>query len=68
LYHSEYYFRSFARCKSCYWNATILAKVESFECPLCPGKEVELMPLNLNEKYEYSIEANKGLEIKFSRF
>ena len=61
---------SFALCKSCYWTATIFTnftKIEKYECPLCPGKNVELMPLNLDEKYELSFDPNKGLEITFSR-
>ena len=60
--------RSFALCQSCFWTATLLTSTESYECPLCPSKNVELIPLNLNEKYEYQLELNKGLEIKFSRF
>jgi hypothetical protein len=39
--------------------------MESYECPVCPGVNVELMPLNLDERYEYQVEPNKGLEIKF---
>lgn len=58
--------RFFAFCRSCYWTATILSNIESYECPLCPGEQVDLMPLNLNEKYEYDLEPSKGLEIKFS--
>jgi hypothetical protein len=66
-------YRSFAFCRSCYWTATIFTKIESYECPVCPGENVELMPLNLNEKYEYEkyeyqLEPNKGLEITFARF
>ena len=60
--------RSFAFCRSCYWTATLLSNMESYECPLCPGQMVDLMPLNLNEKYEYNLEPNKGLEVKFSRY
>jgi hypothetical protein len=37
----------------------------NIECPLYPGENVELMLLNLDEKYEYHLEPNKGLEIKF---
>ena len=59
--------RFFAPCQSCFWAATLLTSTESYECPLCPEKNVELIPLNLNEKYEYKLESNKGLEIKFSR-
>jgi hypothetical protein len=40
--------------------------IESYECPVCRGENVELIPLNLSEKYEYQLEPNKGLEIKFS--
>lgn len=57
---------SFAFCQSCHWTATIFSFVENFECPFCPGNNVELTPLSLNEKYEYSIESDKGLEVKFS--
>jgi hypothetical protein len=62
----DYENRSFALCESCYWTATIFTKTESYECPLCRGENVELIPLRLDEKYEYQLEPNKGLEIKFS--
>jgi hypothetical protein len=66
---SDYNYRFFAYCSSCYWTATIFSNIESYECPFCPGEKVELMPLNLNEKYEYQLEPNKGLEIKiWTRF
>lgn len=57
--------RIFALCEKCYWIATILKKVESFQCPVCRGDEVALIPL-CNEKYEYSLEPGQGLQIKFS--
>jgi hypothetical protein len=68
MYHKvyDYDYRLFAFCQSCYWTATLFAKVESYECPFCPGKNVELTPLDMNEEYEYQLEPNKGLEIKFS--
>jgi hypothetical protein len=61
----EYDNRSFALCQSCYWTVTIFTKIESFECSVCRGENVELLPLNLNEKYEFQLEPNTGLEIKF---
>ena len=33
---------------------------------LASCENVELIPLNLDEKYEYHIDQNKGLEVKFS--
>jgi len=60
--------RYFALCQSCNWAATIFARIENYECPYCPGKNVELIPLNLDEKYVYSLESDKVLEIKFSKF
>jgi len=62
----DYNYRSFAFCQSFYWTATILTILDSYECPFCPGKNVELIPLNWDEKYEYTLESNKGLEVKFS--
>jgi hypothetical protein len=58
--------RSLALCESCYWTATIFTRIESYNCPVCRGENVELIPLNLDEKYEYQLEPDKGLEIKFS--
>jgi hypothetical protein len=62
----DYDNRSFALCQSCYWTATIFTKIESYECPVCRDENVELIPLNLDEKYEFKLDSNKGLEIKFS--
>jgi len=28
----------------------LFLKIESYECPVCRGENVELIPLNLNEK------------------
>lgn len=60
--------RSFALCHSCNWAATIFAKIENYECPFCPAEIAELIPLNSDEKYEYILESDKGLVIKFSKF
>ena len=62
---NDYNFSSFAFCRSCYWTATIFTNMESYECPVCRDQNVDLIPLNLDEKYEYQVEPNKGLEIKF---
>jgi len=53
-------YRFFAICQTCFWTATILGRTESYECPLCPGKKVDLIALNLDEKYEYQLESKKG--------
>jgi predicted RNA-binding Zn-ribbon protein involved in translation (DUF1610 family) len=58
--------RIFALCEKCYWTATISKKVESFQCPVCLGEEVALIPLCKDEKYEYSLESRQGMQIKFS--
>ena len=62
----DYDKRLFALCESCYWTATIFTKIESYECPVCSGENVELIPLRLDEKYEYDLGPDKGLEIRFS--
>ena len=58
--------RFFGLCESCYWTATILREIESCQCPVCLSDKVSLIPLNKNEKYEYSIKRKQGLQIKFS--
>lgn len=37
-----------------------------YECPTYHCENVEFIPLNLDEKYEYHIDQNKGLDVKFS--
>jgi hypothetical protein len=36
-----------------------------YECPTCRCENVEFIPSTLDEKYEYHIDQNKGLEVKF---
>jgi cytochrome c5 len=64
----EYNYRNrlFALCEKCYWTATILKKVEGYQCPVCHSEEVALIPLDNDERYEYSLEPKQGLQIKFS--
>ena len=59
-------FRLFALCESCYWTATIFTKIENYQCPVCKTKDIALIPLNLDEKYEYKFKPKQGLDIKFS--
>jgi hypothetical protein len=58
--------RFFALCEKCYWTASILKAVETYQCPTCLSEEVALIPLCKNEKYEYSVEPSQGLQIEFS--
>ena len=62
----DYNKRLFALCESCYWTATIFMKIESYQCPVCRDDNVALIPLNLEEKYEYQFKPKQGLDIKFS--
>jgi hypothetical protein len=57
----------FALCESCYWIATFFTKIESYECPACQSKDIALIPLNLDEKYDYKYEQKRGLQINFSQ-
>jgi hypothetical protein len=62
----DYQNRQFALCESCYWTATIFVKIESYHCPVCQSKDVALIPLSSEEKYEYSLEPRQGLQVSFS--
>ena len=62
----DYQNRLFALCESCYWTATVFVKIESYHCPLCQSRDVALIPLSSEEKYEYSLEPRNGMQIKFS--
>lgn len=58
--------RFFGLCESCYWTASVLLKVENQKCPICLCNEVALIPIGSNEEYEYKLEPQGGLQIKFS--
>ena len=62
----DYSNRLFALCESCYWTATIFTKIEAYQCPVCQSKDVALFPLGRDEKHEYSLAPNDGLQVKFS--
>lgn len=62
----NYQNRQFALCESCYWTATIFTKVEYYQCPVCQSKDIALIPLNRDEKYDYKYELKRGLQINFS--
>jgi hypothetical protein len=62
----DYSNRLFALCESCYWTATIFTKIETYHCPVCQSKDVALIPLGRDEKYEYSLAPDHGLQVKFS--
>ena len=62
----DYSNRLFALCESCYWTATIFIKIETYHCPVCQSKDVALIPLGSDEKYEYYLESDHGLQLKFS--
>ena len=62
----DYSNRLFALCESCYWTATIFTKIETYHCPVCQSKDVALIPLRSDEKYEYSLTPDQGVQVKFS--
>jgi hypothetical protein len=62
----DYQNRLFALCESCYWTATFFTEIESYECPVCQSRDIALIPLNRDEKYDYKYELKRGLQINFS--
>jgi hypothetical protein len=62
----DYKNRLFALCEKCYWTATILSEVETWGCPVCNSDEIALIPLSNEEKYEYSLTPEQGLQVRFS--
>ena len=62
----DYQNRLFALCESCYWTATIFVKLERYHCPVCHCEHVALISLSRDEKDEYSLKAEQGLQISFS--
>ena len=63
----------FALCESCFWSATLLDLPQEksinnlYICPVCPNKNISLIPLAKDEIYELSLTPKGGLDMTFSK-
>ncbi len=61
--------RDFLLCESCFWSASAMFSADSGSedsCPMCGGA-VSRMPVSTSERYTFSYDAKRGVELEFSR-
>jgi predicted RNA-binding Zn-ribbon protein involved in translation (DUF1610 family) len=57
-------YRNFVVCKSCHWLASLLEDAYIFsQCPQCGGDNIEIIPVDNNEKYSLNIDKGRGIDI-----
>jgi hypothetical protein len=62
--------REFAICEFCMWTATTFKTKHGHRlldiCPMCSsGEYLSFIPLSLDERYRFTIDEKRGLEIQF---
>jgi Zn finger protein HypA/HybF involved in hydrogenase expression len=59
-------YRDLVVCKSCHWSASLLKDAYIFsQCPQCGGDNIEIIPVDNNEKYSLNIDKGRGIDIEF---
>jgi hypothetical protein len=58
--------RLFLMCESCFWCASALRHIELVQCPLCNKETLSSLPLSKDEKYSYSYNEKRGVELAFA--
>jgi hypothetical protein len=60
-------YRDLVICNSCQWSASLLMDSYSFSrCPRCAADNIEIIPVEDYEKYNFSINKIRGIEVEFS--
>jgi hypothetical protein len=60
-------YRDLVICNSCQWSASLLTDSFTFSrCPSCAADNIEIIPVEDYEKYNFSISKIRGIEVEFS--
>lgn len=59
--------RDLVICNNCLWAVSLLKGSQVFDyCPVCNGKDLEVMPVEDYENYKLDINRKRGLSIEFT--
>jgi hypothetical protein len=60
-------YRDLVICNSCQWSASLLIDSFTFSgCPRCGADNIEIIPIEDDEKYSFYINNTRGIEVEFS--
>jgi hypothetical protein len=60
--------RDLVICNNCLWAISLLKGSQVFDCcPVCNGKDLEVIPVEDYEDYKLDINLRRGLSIEFTR-
>jgi len=59
--------RDLVICNNCVWAVSLLKGSKVFDCcPVCNGKDLEVIPVEDYEDYKLEISLKRGLSIEFT--
>jgi hypothetical protein len=59
--------RDLVICNNCMWAVSLLKGSQVFDCcPVCNGKDLEVIPVEDYEDYKLDITLKRGLSIEFT--
>jgi Zn finger protein HypA/HybF involved in hydrogenase expression len=59
--------RDLVICNNCLWAVSLLKGSHKFyRCPLCNGKNLEVIPVEDYERYKLEVNQKRGLSIEFT--
>jgi hypothetical protein len=59
--------RDLVICNNCLWAVSLIIGSKHFDrCPLCNGKNLEVIPVEDYENYKLSMSRIRGLSIEFT--
>jgi hypothetical protein len=59
--------RDLVICNNCLWAVSLLKGSQVFDCcPVCNGKDLEVIPVEDYEDYKLDITLKRGLSIEFT--
>ena len=59
--------RDLVICNNCVWAVSLLKGSQVFDCcPVCNGKDLEVIPVEDYEDYKLDINRKSGLSIEFT--
>jgi Zn finger protein HypA/HybF involved in hydrogenase expression len=60
-------YRDLVICNSCQWSASLLMDSHTFsKCPKCMSDNIEVIPVEDHERYNFNINKIGGIEVEFS--
>jgi hypothetical protein len=67
--HITFNERNFLICRTCFWCASYINKIECVleACPSCKDVRIESVPISFDETYRLDYDTERGVTLEFAR-